>query len=59
MRALRTKLTSGTRKRPYKVALVDVSALDDDTWETVSAWCKEDELGRLTDCEEEWRLVLK
>ena len=58
VRALRTKLTSGTRKRPYKVAFVDVAALDDEEWETVLAWCKEDELGRLIDCEEEWRLVL-
>lgn len=58
VRALRTKLTSGTRKRPYKVASVDVTALDDEKWETVLLWCEDDESGRLMDCEVEWRLVL-
>lgn len=55
---LHTKLISGSRRRPYKVAFVDVTSIDDERWETVLEWC-EDNSGLVELCEEEWRLELR
>ena len=52
--ALMTRLVRGTRRRPYKVATVD---LDDNSWETVFRWCDDGEPG-LENWEEEWRSLL-
>ena len=58
VQALHTKLISGTRRRPYKIAFVDINPLND-SWETVLSWCNEDNAsGLMEDCEEDWRLVL-
>lgn len=54
---LQTKIISGSRRRPYKVAFVDVTAIDDERWETVFMWC-EDNSGLVELCEEEWRFEL-
>jgi hypothetical protein len=60
VKALHTKLINGTRRQPYKVAVVDVSALGDNysIREAVFSWCADDESGALEECEEEWRLML-
>lgn len=60
VQALHTKLINGTRRRPYKVAFVDITALDNETWETVFAWCNDSSSVLLDEeeCQVEWRYVL-
>ena len=58
VQALQTKLISGTRRRPHKIAFVDITAFHDEMWQTVLSWCNADASGQLEACEEEWRLVL-
>lgn len=59
VQTLHTKLISDRRGRPYKIAFVDLNAMEDD-WETVLSWCNEDiASGLMEDCEEAWRLVLR
>jgi hypothetical protein len=56
VQTLRRKLMSGVRRRPYKVAFVDVTASRDEKWETVLAWCDDESFDN---CEEEWRFFLE
>ena len=58
VQGLHSKLISGTRRRPYKVASLDINNLDDSRWETVFTWCNEDRNGVLEECKEEWRSAL-
>ena len=51
---LRTRLVTGTRRRPGLTLKVD---LDDNSKETVFRWCNR-ENGGLESCEEEWRSLL-
>ena len=54
-RALKNKL-SHTKRRPYKVAFVDID-VENDGWKTVLEWCEDGESG-LEGCEVEWILFL-
>eukprot|EP00970_Alexandrium_tamarense_P002793 scaffold390_cov191-Alexandrium_tamarense.AAC.8 len=54
-KALKNKL-SHTKRRPYKVAFVDID-VENDGWKTVLEWCEDGESG-LEGCEVEWRLFL-
>lgn len=51
---LRSKLKSGTRRRPYKAAFLDV---DEDTLEYILSWC-DPKYVDVNECEGEWLLRL-
>jgi hypothetical protein len=52
---MKTKLISGTRRRPYKVALLGT---DEDNLEYILSWCDPEYDEMKTQCEEEWRLPI-
>lgn len=59
VQAFHAKLINGTRRRPHKIAFVDMFAVHDEMWQTVLSWCDDtDTPGQLEKCEEDWRLVL-